>query len=216
MPLKIFIIIFFFIIAIGDILNVKNNRIKLRYFTKSLLIPLLILFYLISTTKIEQLIIYALICCFFGDFFLLFARKKLFFIAGLLSFFAGHFFYIIAFLKTTSFLSNIPGWFYLSLIPYIFYGFFIYYRLNPYLSSMKIPVIAYLNVILFMSFASFTRIWEINGIAFWFPFVGSIMFIVSDTLLAIRVFKYNIMRGWISVMIFYICAQLLIILGLLK
>ena len=215
MPLKIFIIIFFFIIAIGDILNVRNDRVKLRYLTKPLLVPLLILFYIMNTTKIEQIIIYALLCCFFGDFFLLFARKKLFFIAGLLSFLAGHFFYTIAFLKTTSFLSNIPGWFYLSLIPYIFYGFFIYYRLNPYLSSMKIPVIAYLNIILFMSFASFTRIWEINGIAFWFPFVGSIMFIVSDTLLAIRVFKYKIMRGWISVMIFYICAQLLIILGLL-
>ena len=215
MPLKIFIIIFFFIIAIGDILNVRNDRVKLRYFTKPLLVPSLILFYIMNTTKIEQIIIYALICCFFGDFFLLFAQKKLFFIAGLFSFLAGHCFYTIAFLKTTSFLSNIPGWFYLSLIPYIFYGFFIYYRLNPYLSSMKIPVIAYLNIILFMSFASFTRIWEINGIAFWFPFVGSIIFIVSDTLLAIRVFKYNIMRGWISVMIFYICAQLLIILGLL-
>jgi len=215
MTLKILIIIFFIIIVFGDIFAVKKNRIKLRYFTKPLLVPLLILFYIISANKVNQLVIFALIFCFLGDFFLLFAQKKLLFIAGLLSFLAGHIFYTIIFLKTTSFLSIIPGWFYFLLIPYIWYGISIFNKLNPYLHSMKIPVIAYLNVILFMSFASFTRIWAIKGFSFWLPFAGSIMFIASDTLLAFRNFKYRVPKGWISVMIFYIFAQLLIIFGFL-
>ena len=215
MTLKISIMIFFIIIAVGDIFAVKSNNINLRYFTKPLLIPLLILFYIVSATKVNQLVIFALISCFLGDFLLLFAQKKSLFITGLLSFLTGHIFYTVIFLKTTFFLSVIPGWFYFLLIPYIWYGISIFCKLNPYLHSMKIPVIAYLNVILFMSFASFTRIWAIKGFAFWLPFVGSMLFIASDTLLAFRNFKYKVPKGWISVMILYIFAQLLIIFGFL-
>jgi uncharacterized membrane protein YhhN len=161
------------------------------------------------------MILSALICCFLGDFFLLWSQKKTFFIAGLISFLMGHIFYTIAFLQTTSFLSGIPKWFYFSLFPYIWYGIFILKKLNPYLYSMKVPVIVYLSLILIMSFASFSRIWALKGVSFWLPFVGSIFFIASDSLLAFRNFKHKLTRGWISVMITYVLAQLLIIFGFL-
>jgi len=125
----------------------------------------------------------------------------------------GHIFYTIAFLQTTYFLSGIPKWFYFSLLPYIWYGIFILKKLNPYLHSMKVPVIVYLNVILIMSFASFSRIWALKGLSFWLPFVGSIFFIASDSLLAFRNFKIKLSRGWVSIMITYVLAQLLIIFG---
>ena len=173
------------------------------------------LFYIISVTNLNRLILSALICCFLGDFFLLWSQKKTFFIAGLLSFLMGHIFYTIAFLQTTSFLSGIPEWFYFSLLPYIWYGIFILKKINPYLYFMKVPVIVYLNVILMMSFTSFTRIWALEGLSFWLPFVGSIFFIASDSLLAFRNFKVKLSRGWVSIMITYILAQLLIILGFL-
>jgi len=80
---------------------------------------------------------------------------------------------------------------------------------------MKVPVIVYLNVILIMSFASFSRIWALKGLLFWLPFVGSIFFIASDSLLAFRNFKVKLSRGWASIMITYILAQLLIIFGFL-
>jgi uncharacterized membrane protein YhhN len=207
--------IFFIIVAVGDVFAVKYDKTKLRYFTKTLLIPLLTLFYIISLANPNGFILSALICCFLGDFFLLWSQKKTFFIAGLLSFLAGHIFYTIAFLQTTYFLSGIPKWFYFSLLPYIWYGIFILKKLNPYLRSMKVPVIVYLNVILFMSFASFARIWVIKGFAFWLPFAGSMLFIASDTLLAFRNFKIKLSRGWVSIMITYVFAQLLIIFGFL-
>lgn len=215
MTLKLLIINFFIIIAVGDVFAVKYGKIKLRYFTKPLLVPLLTLFYLINAIDLNLLILFALICCFLGDFFLLWSQKKSFFIAGLLSFLAGHIFYTIAFLQTTSFLSGIPEWFYFSLLPYIWYGIFILKKLNPYLYSMKVPVIIYLNVILIMSFTSFTRIWVLKGLSFWLPFTGSIFFIVSDSLLAFRNFKAKLSRGWVSIMITYIFAQLLIVFGFL-
>jgi len=150
-----------------------------------------------------------------GDIFLLFPQKKLFFIAGLPSFLTGHIFYTVIFLQKTSLLSIIPGWFYFLLTPYIWYGIFIFYKLNPYLNSMIVPVIVYINILLFMSFASLTCIWVIKGFAFWLPFTGSMLFIVSDTLLAFRNFKHRTPKGRISVMMFYIFAQLLIVLGFL-
>ena len=215
MILRVLIMIFFIIIAVGDIVAIKYDKVKLRYFTKTLLIPLLALFYIISIANLNGMILSALICCFLGDFFLLWSQKKTFFIAGLISFLLGHIFYTIAFLQTTSFLSGIPKWFYFSLFPYIWYGIFILKKLNPYLYSMKVPGIVYLSLILIMSFASFSRIWALKGVSFWLPFVGSIFFIASDSLLAFRNFKHKLTRGWISVMITYVLAQLLIIFGFL-
>jgi len=101
------------------------------------------------------------------------------------------------------------------LFPYIWYGIFILKKLNPYLCSMKVPVIVYLIVILIMSFTSFSRIWALKGVSFWLPFIGSIFFIASDSLLAFRNFKLKLSRGWISIMVTYILAQLLIIFGFL-
>ena len=215
MTLKVLIMIFFVIVAVGDVFAVKYDKIKLRYFTKPLLVSLLTLFYIISVANPNGFILSALICCFLGDLFLLWSQKKTFFIVGLLSFFTGHIFYTIAFLQTTYFLCGIPTWFYFSLIPYICYGILILKKLNPYLHSMKVLVIVYLNVILIMSFASFTRIWALKGLSFWLPFIGSIFFITSDSLLAFRNFKVKLSRGWLSIMITYIIAQLLIVFGFL-
>ena len=215
MVLRVLIMIFFIIVAVGDVFAVKHDKVKLRYFTKTLLVPLLTLFYIISVVNLNGVILVALICCFLGDFFLLWSQKKTFFIAGLISFLIGLIFYTIAFLQTTYFLSGIPKWFYFSLLPYIWYGIFILKKLNPYLYSMKVPVIVYLNVILIMSFASFTRIWALKGLSFWLPFVGSIFFITSDSLLAFRNFKVKLSRGWVSIVITYILAQSLIIFGFL-
>jgi len=215
MALRVLIMIFFVIVAVGDVFAVKYDKVKLRYFTKTLLVPLLALFYIISAANLNRLILSALICCFLGDFFLLWSKEKAFFIAGLLSFLMGHIFYTIAFLQTTSFLSGVPEWFYFSLLPYIWYGIFILKKLNPYLHSMKVPVIVYLNVIFIMSFASFSRIWALKGLSFWLPFIGSFFFITSDSLLAFRNFKVKLSRGWTSIMITYVLAQLLIIFGFL-
>jgi len=215
MTLKVLIMIFFVIVAVGDVFAVKYEKIKLRYFTKPLLVPLLALFYITNVANPNGFILSALICCFLGDLFLLWSQKKTFFIVGLLSFLVGHIFYTIAFLQTTYFFSGIPKWFYFSLLPYIWYGIFTLKKLNPYLYSMKVPVIVYLNVILIMSFASFSRIWVLKGLSFWLPFVGSIFFIASDSLLAFRNFKVKLSRGWASIMITYILAQLLIIFGFL-
>jgi len=39
MTLKVLIMIFFVIVAVGDVFAVKYEKIKLRYFTKPLLVP---------------------------------------------------------------------------------------------------------------------------------------------------------------------------------
>jgi len=86
MALRVLIMLFFVIVAVGDVFAVKYDKTKLRYFTKTLLVPLLTLFYIISVANLNGVILSALICCFLGDFFLLWSQKKTFFIAGLLLF----------------------------------------------------------------------------------------------------------------------------------
>jgi len=39
MTLKVLIMIFFIIVAVGDVFAIKYNKVKLRYFTKTLLVP---------------------------------------------------------------------------------------------------------------------------------------------------------------------------------
>ena len=133
-----------------------------------------------------------------------------FFTAGLISFLVGHVFYIIALLEPVSF-SNIPFGVYILVLPFIFYGVFIYKNLLPYLKSMKIHAFLYLTVILIMSFSSLLRICSINNYQFWMPFLGALLFISSDTMLAFNQFRGKGREEYI--MITYIAAQLLIVLG---
>jgi len=64
-----------------------------------------------------------------------------------------------------------------------------------------------------MSYASLLRFGGIRGHVFWLPFIGSLFFILSDSLLAIRNFRYRQKKGWVSVMLSYVLGQLLIAMG---
>lgn len=172
--------------------------------------PSLLLFYISCTSSPNTFIILALVFGFLGDVFLM--RTGLFFIAGLLSFLIGHAFYIIALLGQVSF-SNIPVWFYILILSYILYGVLIYKKLLPHLESMKVPVLIYLTVILVMSFSSLIRVWNTDSYCFWLPFIGSLLFISSDSMLSFNIFNSTHRWREVLVMITYIAAQFLIVLG---
>lgn len=210
MYLNILLFTIFILLSISNIVFVKKNNNLGKHITKPLLMPMLLVVYLCGTTSPNWLIILALIFGFLGDTFLMGTGS--FFIAGLLSFLLGHLFYIIALLGSLS-LTNIPFIFYATALPYILCGIFIYKKLLPYLKSMKLPVFLYVLIIVTMSFSSLLRIWTIRGYHFWLPFLGSILFITSDTILAFNEFKARIHNGDVYIMLTYITAQLLIVLG---
>lgn len=205
------IILIIFILAAG--INVISNK-KLYKFgenlSKPLLMPLLILLYLLSVNTPNWYIVFALMFGFIGDVLLM--GKEALFIIGLVSFLIGHVFYISAFIKTTDF-SSIPYGFYLLILAYGFLGAFIFRGLKPYLKSMKPYAILYITAILTMSFTSLLRIDGTNGYQLWLPFIGSIFFIVSDTMLAYSIFKPGFKNRGTYIMITYIIGQFLIVSG---
>lgn len=206
-------IIFFAAITFIDLYLIGNKQEKKRYFTKPLIVPGIILIYLLFAHQYNKFLLLALLFSFFGDLLLLFSENKLFFRLGLFAFLSSHIFYIYTFVENISFNRISSFWLLLVLVPYCIYAWEIFRDLRPYLGHYSIPVILYIVTIIGMSYASLFRFWTSQGISFWFPFIGSLFFIISDTLLATRNFKYGQKKGWVSVMATYILAQLLIVFG---
>jgi len=186
---------------------------RLKYVSKPLMMPLLILLYLLFTRDVLYFIVIALTFGFLGDTFLLGSKSKAFFMAGLASFLLGHLCYIYGFLKPFSLIRNLSPWVYSALILYAFTGVFIYRKLSPHLGSMKLPATIYLCVIFIMSFSSFLRFFYYLDFRALLPLAGSILFISSDTALALDKFagarpSKNFFKD-----ITYVAAQVLITAG---
>jgi uncharacterized membrane protein YhhN len=54
-----------------------------------------------------------------------------------------------------------------------------------------------------------------NTVSFWFVFVGAILFMISDSMIAVNKFLSSFELAGVAIMVTYILAQFLIIKGLL-
>ncbi len=197
-------------VLIADFFEIKI----LRYLTKPLLMPSLAMFYFYASVEPDIMVLLALLLAFIGDVALMWPWKKPFFITGLSAFLLGHLFYVYLFFKSVDFLY---GKYYLLLLaaPLALIGYIIFRKLKDYLGDMKLPVVIYMFVIMFMCFLSFTRVCCFTGSQLFLPVVGSIFFVTSDTILAFYEFKSKFPKGGVYYMSTYILAQLLIVLGLM-
>lgn len=209
---KVIWLVLFFVLAVLNIIFEKNHNRKGIFFTKPFLMPFLLTFYLLNAPTPNYLIAIALICGFLGDTFLMF-RIELSVLVGSLAFLIGHAFYILVFLNGFSFIQSIPLWFYLFLLIYLAIGVLLLKRLMPSMGSMKLPGTVYLVAIFIMSFTSLLRVWDVSVVSFIFPFVGSIFFIISDTMIAFNLFTSSAKDRGTYIMATYIIAQLLIVIG---
>jgi uncharacterized membrane protein YhhN len=127
-------------------------------------------------------IIAGLLCSVAGDVFLMLPSDR--FVAGLVSFLIAHLFYIAAF--TMGRPLRFPLW---SLTLFALYGVFIYGILYPHLGDMKIPVLVYVLVILGMGWRAWERWTDTRMKTALFAFVGAMLFILSDSVLAVNKFR---------------------------
>lgn len=189
---------------------------KIKKISKPFWIPLIACVYLSNTQSVSIAVIFALIFGYIGDLLLMLPKKK-FFIAGAFSFMIGHFFYIFTFLRDAGGLSVFLDNTFLcaiALIPYLLFLIFMNKLLGKNLSSILVPAICYLSVLMLMSYCSFLRFFNISTIKASLTFGGSLLFIVSDSFIAIRNFKKRFRGIEAIVVITYITAQLLIVIGL--
>jgi len=192
---------------------VKDNKTVIRV-TKPFLVPLVILIMVASTSSINWLVVVGLLFGLGGDICLIFREETpKAFLAGLLSFMLGHVVYIIAFSLGTGFFEAIQWWSLLFMIPYLLVALFLHKSLKDHMGKMKVPAMVYMGVILTMSVFALLRAFSANPLTFWFVFTGSVLFVVSDTILAFEHFKNMSVYNHAAVMATYITAQLLIALG---
>ncbi len=203
--------------SILELIFVKQNYMKGRFVTKTLLMPLVICIYLTAASTVNYMIITALVFGFIGDVLLLGPDGNTgFFKAGLASFLAGHISYICAFISSGGPLSGIPFYYYLFIIPFILGFLFFNMRLGNKLGNLKTPVMIYAMIILVMSFTSLARGHYIDGPGFWCPFAGSLFFLLSDYLIAHNIFTKKSGGSSALIMSTYILAQVFIVAGFIN
>ena len=127
-------------------------------------------------------VVAGLLCSMVGDVFLMLPSDR--FVAGLISFLTAHLLYIAAFTYGSAFRCSI--W---SLLPYAFYAILMFVILSPHLGAMKLPVLAYIVVILVMGWQAWERWSAVSERSALLAVFGAILFIVSDSVLAIDRFR---------------------------
>lgn len=207
----IVLLIAFLMNYILNLLFIKKNKYGFL-FTKLLLTTLLALFYYFHNDSTNMVVFIALLFCFFGDLFLEFSQKESCFISGVASFLMGHIFYIICFVQQAS--NGLPWWVFLILFLYVAYGFNFYMGLKVEDKRLKAALGVYSGVILLMSFSALLRINSVITSKFVLTFIGSLLFVASDSVLAHNMFNKKVKHADLWIMSTYGLAQLLIIMGI--
>jgi uncharacterized membrane protein YhhN len=171
------------------------------------LIPMILIIFLAILTKssnaiaYKTLIIIALVFCAFGDYTLQW------FIIGLSCFLVGHVFYFRAFLTTNEKTAPPLIWLFLIIYGGIMMLWIGMTLVNANQFILTIAVCIYIIVILTMGWASF----KTGSI---YASIGAILFIISDSILAINKFVAPIDYSHQLIMLTYYTAQIFITLSI--
>ena len=199
-----------FLSAILTILAAYQSRRLTHYLFKPLTIVFIILIALQGNHSTSSFyrgtIIAGLLFSLVGDVFLMLPRDR--FIQGLLSFLVAHLFYIVAF--TVEGHRSLSFW---DVIPFLIYGSLMLRWLWPHLGKMRLPVMAYMLVILTMGWTATSR-WMLTGQeGSRLALLGAILFIASDSLLAVDRFQGRFRSSHLLILSTYFSAQWLIALS---
>ena len=155
-----------------------------------------------------------------GDVLLMFqSQASIYFMLGLGSFLVAHVCYIFAYRQhcnedVSRALQGIQKFRYS--FPILFAGVGLVSILYNHLGDLKIPVMVYAGVLSYMVLNALFRFGRTSAISFAMVFGGAILFMMSDTLLAINKFLEPIQHEGFWIMTTYISGQFLIVRGLLK
>ncbi len=212
-------IIIFFIVLLTDIAGIETGNEILQYIFKPLICPVLIGYFLFSVnginTQLKKWIIAALFFSWGGDVLLIFqGQKNIFFLLGLTSFLLAHIFYIV-FLQNIRLAEKIHSNILLLLIVVIYYAVLISW-LSPYLGDMKLPVRIYGVVISLMLLLAMHMLFIKNKISGKWMMIGAVLFVISDSVLAVNKFYQPFSGASLIIMLAYGLAQLFIIEGAIK
>ena len=203
----------FVLVSILDIVGIILEIPVLVYIFKPLIIFSLLFLYVFSLPKRLKWYVMALELSFFGDVFLLFTGK-LFFIAGLVSFLIAHLLFIkivVNRIKEVHFSKII-----VSAIPFLAVFSLLIFTLKDSLHEMLWPVVIYGLTISTFGIVSLIDFLNTKSKMSMLMLFGAIIFMISDSLLAINKFYNPAHLHEVIIMATYIFAQYLIFRSMLQ
>ncbi len=216
--MKILFRLLFAICAIGLVAAALLDTQLLYRITKPALIPLLGIYYTLAIAREHRsiVVLLALACSFAGDVFLMDAA---YFVQGLVAFLAAHLCYIVAYRhhREDESTDAITGLHRVRLsFPVILAASGLVVVLFPALGPLRIPVIIYATVLCTMVLVALFRYGRTGPVSFWMIFVGALLFMVSDSILAINKFLNPVVGADALILSTYAAAQFLIVEGLIR
>ncbi len=215
-------LVLFFIACTTEIASHIFDLQSVHQIAKPTLMILLGLYYFTSTSGgyRSNVVLAALFFSFLGDTFLLFDKdNSLYFMLGLGAFLVAHIFYIVAF-RQERYEENHDSLQRVQKLriafPVILAATGLVVVLYPNLGDLRVPVIAYATVIMFMVLNALFRFERTNARSFWMVAAGAILFMLSDSMLAINKFLEPIKYAGVWIMLTYLAAQLFIVDGILR
>lgn len=212
-------IIVFIVILLADLIAVQLNYKIAEWVFKPLIVIWLLSYFILQTrhekNDLKKWIIIALLFSWLGDVLLMLqGDNSIFFLLGLSAFLLAHVFYIL-FFHFVRVRENVKSRWYLLLIVVIYYALLISI-LSPWLGEMKLPVRIYGIVISFMFMLAMHMLFIKNNRAGLLMMAGALLFVISDSVLAINKFYHPFEMADVVVMTTYGFAQLLITEGAIR
>lgn len=205
----------FIVICFLYLLLLLSGKEDMAWWLKPLLIPFLISIVAISDKfSTQKTLLFALFFSWIGDVLLLFSDKHpLFFISGLVAFLIAHLVYIFLFQNQNKINRTKI---YLRFSPIvIIYLLGILSVLWSSLNEMKIPVTIYAFVISTMLLMSIKSYFEWKKPANLLVLIGAVLFVISDSILAVNKFYTPVPMSSFLIMNTYLAAQFLIVKSVL-
>jgi len=214
-------LVLFFVFTVVEIFGEFKDNDKLIFFSKPLLMPLLILFYIFgvidtsSIARVDWFIVIALIGGCAGDIFLMLKDEDKWFLYGMGAFLVNQIFFIMSFLLSNTDYTGFNVWGLFLLGPAILIMVFTIPRFINKTGDMKGPVLVYMAAIFIMHLSALLRITVFQGLPFVLIFVGSLSYIFSDASLAVNKWAGEFTNARFIIMVTYVMAQFYITLGAL-
>ena len=203
-----------FAISAAAVLMAILFDVQVLYLAAKPLLMITLALYFISASKgypsWRVYVVIALVFSWAGDVFLI---SNDMFIAGLVSFLMAHVFYIIAYHKTGAASGKLRP---LDIIKFVLFGALLIWTIYPGLGGMLIPVLIYALLLLSMGVWAHKRRGATSATSFTLVATGAILFVISDGLIAVNKFAFEVPAERLLVMSTYIAAQYLIVRGLLN
>lgn len=209
----------FWIVALLHLTGITIENSLMTQFSKPLLVPILFLWALSFSSAVsnKHILLAGLFFSFVGDVMLMLdSVDPLYFIFGLVAFLLTQVFYCVFFLKIKSALASLLRSRPYLIIPVIIYVVSLLGLLLPHLGALKLPVTGYalvLGTMLLCSIHVFYKAGKPSGPLF---LSGAILFVLSDSLLAINKFYHPFSYAGILIMLTYCTAQWLIVKAFLQ